>query len=55
MRVNILFIKLINKGQVALMFLALTDTVAFGGGFYIEPNFLSSEILIVPPKKIEKN
>jgi hypothetical protein len=29
--------------------------VAFGGVFYIEPNFLSSEILIVPPKKIEKN
>jgi hypothetical protein len=29
--------------------------VAFGEGFYIEPNFLPSEILIVPPKKIEKN
>ena len=28
-----LFLKLVNKGQEVLILLALTDAVAFGGGF----------------------
>ena len=35
MKINILFIKLVNKGQLVMTLLALTDAVALVGFFII--------------------